>query len=261
MEEKKASELRLTVANFFLMAGGVSVEDRSKRVETVGPHHYKHYERQIVCDSVLSVKNDGDDIGLKGEADDEGMEDGETGFDDGSAQVRNIRDPGQQTVKEQQEHMATHRPHRSWCKFCVMGRGVNSPHRRSDAEDDFEGVHHVSMDCGFLGEKGSEEQVTPLLVICERRHRNDVGFAGSKKRNGVPLGSQRERRSLLISLGTTELRSDVTKNQRLRRWQGISHKLVKKEVRLCQRDRQWEKVSLTESSNARWDLWLARPER
>ena len=29
------------------------------------------------------------------------------GFDDGSVQVRNIRDPGQPTVKEHQEHMTT----------------------------------------------------------------------------------------------------------------------------------------------------------
>ena len=58
---------------------------------------------------------------MNGETDDENMEDGEVGFDDGSAQVRNIRDPRQPTAKEHQEHMTTHRPHRSWCKFCVMG--------------------------------------------------------------------------------------------------------------------------------------------
>ena len=81
---------------------------------------------------------------------DEDMEEGEMGFDDGSAQVRNFRDPGQPTAKEHQEHMTTHRPYRSWCKFCVMERGVNAPHRRSDAQDDLEGVPHVSMDCGFL---------------------------------------------------------------------------------------------------------------
>ena len=79
-------------------------------------------------------------VELNGETDDEDMEDGEMGFDDGSAQVRNIRDPGQKTVKEHQEHMITHRPYRSCCKFCVMGRGVNAPHRRSDAQDDLEGV-------------------------------------------------------------------------------------------------------------------------
>ena len=104
-------------------------------------------------DSVLSATNDENDI------------------DDGSVQERNVRDPGQPTAKELQEHMTTHRPHRSWCKFCVMGRGVNSPHRKSDAQDDLEGVPHVSMDCGFLGERESEEQVSPVLVIRERRHK------------------------------------------------------------------------------------------
>ena len=34
----------------------------------------------------------------------------------------------------------------------------------------------------------------------------------------------------------------------------------KKEARLCQEDHQRERASPTESSNARWDPWLARPE-
>ena len=84
------------------------------------------------------MKSDGNDIEVNGETDDEDMEDEETGFDDGSAAVRNICDPGQQTESEHREHMTTHRPYRSWCKICVMGRGVNSPHRRSDAQVDLE---------------------------------------------------------------------------------------------------------------------------
>ena len=91
---------------------------------------------------MLNVTNDEIGDELHGETDDD-MEDG--GFDDGSAQVRNIRDPGQPTAKEYQEHMTTHRPYRSWCKFCVIGRGVNAPQRRSDAQDDLEGVPHVSI--------------------------------------------------------------------------------------------------------------------
>ena len=51
-----------------------------------------------------------------------------------------------------------------------MGRGVSSSHR-TDAQEDLEGVLHVSTDCGFLGEKEFEEQVTPMLVIRERRHK------------------------------------------------------------------------------------------
>ena len=100
-------------------------------------------ERRQKCDSVLSATNDENDVELKG---DEDVEDGETGFDDGCAQVRNILDPGQPTARDHQEHMTSHRPCRSWCKFCVMGRGVNSPHRRSGAQDALEEVLHVSMD-------------------------------------------------------------------------------------------------------------------
>ena len=62
----------------------------------------------------------------------------------------------------------------------------------------------------------------------------------------------------LISLGTTELHSDATTNQRLRRWQGKLRKLVKWEARLCQGDRHWKENSPTESLNARCDSWLVR---
>ena len=47
---------------------------------------------------------------------------------------------------------------------------MNAPHRRSDAQDDVEGVSHVSMDCGFLGEKESETET-----------QDDVGLAGSER--------------------------------------------------------------------------------
>ena len=56
-----------------------------------------------------------------------------------------------------------------------MGQSVNAPHRRSDVQDHLEGVPHVSMDYGFIGEKKSEEQVVLVLVIRERRH--DVTWA------------------------------------------------------------------------------------
>ena len=144
------------------------MEDRSKRTETVRPQWGEHSGQQPESDSALSATSDESDTELNGETD-EDMEDGETGFDDGSARVRNIGDPGQPTVKEHQERMTTHRPYRSWCKFCVMGRGVNAPHRRTDAQDDLEGLPHVSMDCGFLGEREGEEQMSPVLVIRERR--------------------------------------------------------------------------------------------
>ena len=70
------------------------MEDRSKRTEAVRPQLEERCEKQRECDSVLSATSDENDDELNGETDDEDMEDGETGFDDGSAQVRNIRDLG-----------------------------------------------------------------------------------------------------------------------------------------------------------------------
>ena len=136
------------------------MEDRFKRTETMRSHLDQRCQKRQGCDGVLNMTNDENGDELNGETDDE---DGEMGFDDGSAQVRNIRDPGQPSAKEHQEHMTTHRPYRSWCKFCVMGRGVNAPHKRSDAQDDVDGVPHVSMDYGFLGEREPEVRVSPVL--------------------------------------------------------------------------------------------------
>ena len=90
------------------------MEDRSKRAETVRPQLYDHCKGHFVCDS---AKSDGNDIKLNGETDDEDMEDGETGFDDGKAQVRNIRDAGQPTASEHKEHMTTHQPYQHGSSF------------------------------------------------------------------------------------------------------------------------------------------------
>ena len=194
------------------------MEDRSKRTETVRPQLDERCGEQRECDSVWSATNDENEE-VNGETDDEDIEDGETEFDDGSAQVTTIRDPGHPTVKEYQEHMTTHRPYRSWCK----GRGVNAPHRRSDAQDDLEGVPHVSMDYGFLGERESEEQVSPVLIIRERRHKMTWTMLVPTKGTGS-LGSRREQRGSLISSVTTGSPSGGTMSQRLKRWQGKSAK-------------------------------------
>ena len=62
------------------------------------------------------------------------------GVDDGSTQVRHNRDPGQPTASEYKLHVTTHRPYRSWCKFCVMGSGVKlSSTGDQISQDDMEG--------------------------------------------------------------------------------------------------------------------------
>ena len=111
-------------------------------------------------------------------------------FDDGSAQVRNVRGPGQQTAKEHQEHMTRRRPH-----------------RRSNVQDDVDGMLHVSMDYEFHGERNSEEQTSPVLVVRERRHK--MGDAGSKEGDRVPLDrreSSKIHRSARTQQGHAQMR-------------------------------------------------------
>ena len=130
--------------------------------------------------AVNANQSDMNDIELHGETDDEDMVDGETGYDDGSAPVRNIRDPGQPTVNEHREHMTTRRPADHGC---VMGRGVSSPHKRLDAQDDLEGVLHKSIDW-FPRREGIRRTGDSSAGGHTRKEtQNGVGDPGSERRN------------------------------------------------------------------------------
>ena len=56
------------------------------------------------------------------------IEDDPTGDAD-VEQLKGAPDPGQPTWTEIEEHRLTHQPYRSWCKWCVMGRGACFLHR------------------------------------------------------------------------------------------------------------------------------------
>ena len=64
--------------------------------------------------------------------------------------VRQPRDPGMPSREEWQEHMRTHFPYRSWCKFCAAGRGRARKRRRNAAKSIIRSWPHVSLDYGFL---------------------------------------------------------------------------------------------------------------
>ena len=107
------------------------------RTETVRPQSGERCESQSVCDSALSVKSDGNDIELNGETNDEDMEDGEAGFDGGSAQARNIRDPGQPT-----DHSSTTQimvpvlRDGTWCELAAQEIGCSRRFGRGAARVD-----------------------------------------------------------------------------------------------------------------------------
>ena len=64
-----------------------------------------------------------------------------------------VRNPLNPTRKEIEEHEVTHIPFRSWCKHCIRGRAVNTPHKtKKKTEEDEEGkLPKISMDYGFMG--------------------------------------------------------------------------------------------------------------
>ena len=100
-------------------------------------------------DESAEVARDGDDDA------DEVRNAGSAGESDEARRPRIACDPGRPTRKEFLDHRCTHWPFRSWCKHCVRGRAVCSPHRKKDQEaKDFaqDGrVPTLSMDHCFLG--------------------------------------------------------------------------------------------------------------
>ena len=73
--------------------------------------------------------------------------------------------------REIDEHMLTHIPFRSWCRFCVMGKSVANPHRSIDKSE--EGIPTVSIDYAFLNEKqeidSGENSGMPVLALKDRK--------------------------------------------------------------------------------------------
>ena len=142
----------------------------------------------------------------------------ETGFDDGTAQVRNIRDP-RPTANEHQEHKTTHRPCRSWCMFCVMGRGVNSTQRRSGAFVVLEG-------CVLLWRwRGAEFVWCPCGVDFQKMFLSGLSCAGQQDQveslaeaaHGRCPELEGEQRSSSTGLGTTESHSGARSQTYLER--------------------------------------------
>ncbi len=65
---------------------------------------------------------------------DDVAEDSEVRINESSDEVEPLKhaaDPGDPTVKQVGQHRITHIPYRSWCKWCVLGRGRGFQHRKS----------------------------------------------------------------------------------------------------------------------------------
>ena len=78
-------------------------------------------------------------------------------------------DPGRPTREEFLYHRCTHWPFRAWCKHCVRGQPIASPHRsKKEEKREFLGegrVPTISLDNSFLGSEKEAAAGTNLLMI------------------------------------------------------------------------------------------------
>ena len=66
--------------------------------------------------------------------------------------------------------MVNHLPRAPWCELCVMGRGKDNPHLRSDLREKGEQIPVTAFDCSFMKttlEGGETEQkyATTLVAV------------------------------------------------------------------------------------------------
>ena len=72
------------------------------------------------------------------------------------------------TQSEIDEHNVTHVPFRSWCPFCIRGRGLSSGHFAKKEPDDQQ-IPTLSVDYMFLGDESSRDTDLTVLVVRDRR--------------------------------------------------------------------------------------------
>ena len=75
-------------------------------------------------------------------------------FEEKPQRIKVQRTPKQPSTREREEHEVTHMPYRTWCKFCVSGRGIASHHHVKRAEEGEEGkLPTIGMDYLYKPER------------------------------------------------------------------------------------------------------------
>ena len=92
-----------------------------------------------------------------------------------------MQDPKEPSDEERREHNLTHLPYRSWCKYCVGGRGKEAPHRRQEHQGDLPELH---LDYAFMGDEGEAGKTLTILVARERRTRMTMSTVVPSKSSG-----------------------------------------------------------------------------
>ena len=88
--------------------------------------------------------------------------DEDMGLEEGN-EAKGVRKPYEPKQEEIDEHMLTHVPYRSWCKYCVKARGRADAHKSQERDD--RGVTTVHMDYAYLNEDDERSERRPILVM------------------------------------------------------------------------------------------------
>ena len=83
---------------------------------------------------------------------------------------------------ERRAHEIHHMPYRSWCEYCVRGRGKESPHLSRYEQADG-GIPVVQMDYAFLHNTADKDAKVTFLLMKDNSSGHMVATAVQKKRH------------------------------------------------------------------------------
>jgi len=120
-------------------------------------------EDEAACDPGASSSKDGNPVG-----DEVSMEPQE------DAPVKIARDPGDPTLKEREDHNATHVPYRSWCPVCVKAKGKEEAHRNlKGSEKSCKAT--ISFDYKSFGQEADEDDKATAIVYKDDKTKMTFG--------------------------------------------------------------------------------------
>ena len=86
-----------------------------------------------------------------------------------AAAPKYMRDPGEPSQKDRDEHEILHLYYRPWCKWCVMGKGQSDDHMTVPKDIEEIAIPTISMDYMFLGTKNIKAKDRTVLALFDNR--------------------------------------------------------------------------------------------
>ena len=157
------------------------------------------------------MSEDGDDgsvVDVEVPVDEEEVQEERLGEDEPEEALapKALRDPGEPTRREREEHDLTHQPPRPWCRHCMKGRGQHDQHRTEKKDEDpgDAAVPTISLDYTFMGNKWTNASDNPVLVLYD--HKTKAIGAWQVYRKGAVDWVVKEVNQFINSLGYGSVR-------------------------------------------------------